>query len=271
MKIELKNVDFSYDNKNKVLKNLSLEIKDNESVAVIGQNGSGKTTLVKQLNGILKPTGGDILFDGASIIKKSVAELSRHVGYVFQNPDDQLFLSTVLKELEFGPKQLSFGNEKIEQCVKNASEICGLEELLESHPLDLGAAKKKFCTIAAVLAMDTEVVIFDEPTMGQDTKGVKRLSEIVHHLKNMGKTCITISHDMKFVAANFERVIVLMQGQVLLDGTPEEVFSKPDLLSRSFITPPPITRVCQKCGIGDHVFTVDAFQKHVKSAKGIEY
>lgn len=271
MKIELKNVDFSYDNKNKVLKNLSLEIKDNESVAVIGQNGSGKTTLVKQLNGILKPTGGDILFDGASIIKKSVAELSRHVGYVFQNPDDQLFLSTVLKELEFGPKQLRFGNEKIEQCVKNASEICGLEELLESHPLDLGAAKKKFCTIAAVLAMDTEVVIFDEPTMGQDTKGVKRLSEIVHHLKNMRKTCITISHDMKFVAANFERVIVLMQGQVLLDGTPEEVFSKPDLLSRSFITPPPITRVCQKCGIGDHVFTVDAFQKHVKSAKGIEY
>lgn len=111
MKIELKNVDFSYDGSNKVLKNLSLEVKDNESVAVIGQNGSGKTTLVKQLNGILKPTGGDILFDGASILKKSVAELSRHVGYVFQNPDDQLFLSTVLKELEFGPKQLGFERE----------------------------------------------------------------------------------------------------------------------------------------------------------------
>lgn len=264
MKIELKHVDFSYDNRSQVLKDISLTIEDNESVAVVGQNGAGKTTMVKLLNGILKPTGGDILFDGKSIVTSSVADLAKRVGYVFQNPDDQLFLTTVLKELEFGPKQLQTAPEKRTECVKKAAKICGLTELLEAHPLDLGAAKKKFCTIGSVLSMDTDVVIFDEPTMGQDIQGVKRLSDIMKELKREGKTCITITHDMKFAAGNFDRMIVLLQGQVLLDGETKEVFSQPKLLSQSYITPPPITRVCQKCGIGDQVFTVDGFREEMR-------
>lgn len=263
MKIELKHVDFSYDNKNQVLKDISLTIESNESVAVIGQNGAGKTTLVKQLNGILKPTGGDILLDGKSIITSSVAELAKQVGYVFQNPDDQLFLTTVLKELEFGPKQLKIAPDKREECIKKAAGLCGLTELLDAHPLDLGPAKKKFCTIASVLSMNTDVVIFDEPTMGQDIRGIKRLSDIIKELKRSGKICITITHDMKFAARNFDRMIVLMQGKVLLDDKTKAVFSKPEVLSRSYITPPPITRVCQKCGIGDCVFTIDEFQEEM--------
>ena len=267
MKIEIKKIDFSYDKQNQVIKELSLEIKENETVAIIGQNGSGKTTLVKQLNGILQPSKGDILFDGVSILGKSIAELSKKVGYVFQNPDDQLFLSTVQKELEFGPLQLGFDGKKQKECAQKAAEICYLTDVLEKHPLDLGASKKKFCTIASVISMDTEVVIFDEPTMGQDRKGIARLSEIVKYLKEQGKTCITISHDMKFVTNNFDRVIVLKNGELLLDGTPEEVFSKPEILSESYVTPPPITRVCQKCEIGHAVFRMEQFEETITKRK----
>lgn len=263
MKIELKNIDFSYDKKIPVIKNLSLEMKGNERVAIIGQNGSGKTTLVKQLNGILQPDKGDILFDDVSVLGKSIAALSEKVGYVFQNPDDQLFLSTVQKELEFGPIQLGFKKKKQKECAEKAAQICHLTEVLDKHPLDLGVSKKKFCTIASVLSMDTDVVIFDEPTMGQDVAGIECLVEIIKYLKEKNKICITISHDMKFVTKNFDRVIVLKNGELLLDGTPEEVFSKPEILSESYVTPPPITRVCQKCGIGQAVFHMEQFEKLV--------
>lgn len=265
MGISINNIRFSYDQKNDILKGITLSIPNRQCIALIGQNGSGKTTLVKQLNGILKPYSGDIFIDDESVLSKTTAQLAVKVGYVFQNPDDQLFLSTVKKELEFGPVQIRMKEEKRNKMIQTAAELCDLTDLLEKHPLDLGASVKKFCTIAAILAMDTDIVIFDEPTMGQDRKGIKLLEQIISYLKSNGKICIIISHDMKFVARNFERIVVLNQGEIILDGTPQEVFDQPDILKKSFVNPPPITRVCQKCGIQKNIFEISDFRSYMEN------
>ena len=209
-----------------------MTLDGNEPVAIIGQNGAGKTTLVKHFNGILRPTGGKVLIDGIDVNERSTAEWSRSVGYVFQNPDDQLFLESVRKEFEFGPRQIGMSDQDIAHRVDSIAELVGLTKKLDVHPFDLTPTEKKFCTIGAVIMMDPSVVIFDEPT---------------------------ISHDMKFVTANFSRVIVMYHGRVLLDGQAREVFAQTDTLRRSFVTPPPVTRVAQGAGLKETVFSVPAF------------
>lgn len=258
MKLELKDLRHVYPTGDEALRGISTVIEGTEPVAIIGQNGSGKTTLVKHFNGILRPTAGDVLLDGESISKRTTAQWSRDVGYVFQNPDDQLFLNTVRKELEFGPRQLGFPEDRISSLVAFAADLCALTEKLEEHPFDLTATEKKFCTVAAILTMNPQVLIFDEPTCGQDVEGTERLSKIIRTMEERGKLCITISHDMKFVVNHFKRSIVLCKGQILLDGPTKEVFSETEKLAQSFVSPPPVARVAQKT-LGETVFTTDAF------------
>lgn len=266
MKLELKELRHVYPTGDEALKGISTVIEGTEPVAIIGQNGSGKTTLVKHFNGILRPSTGDVLIDGESISKRSTAQWSRNVGYVFQNPDDQLFLNTVRKELEFGPRQIGMPEDKIAKLVEFAADICALTDKLEEHPFDLTATQKKFCTVAAIITMDPQVLIFDEPTCGQDVAGTERLCHIVRTLRERGKLCITISHDMKFVVNNFSRAIVLCKGQILLDGSMKEVFSQTEKLAQSFVSPPPVTRVAQRT-IGETVFTADAFIKVIEGRR----
>lgn len=259
MKIEVRDLRYVYPTGDEALKGVNLTIEGSQPVAIIGQNGSGKTTLVKHFNGILRPTSGDVLVNGESIASRSTAQWSRVVGYVFQNPDDQLFLDSVRKELEFGPRKIGMPEDRISAQVEFASKLCGIRDCLDKHPFDLTPTQKKFCTIASIITMDPEALIFDEPTCGQDSRGMEQLREIVSTLRNMGKLCITISHDMKFVASNFSRVVVLCKGRVILDGSPEEVFSQPKELSQSFVSPPPITRVAQRIGLDATPFTIDTF------------
>lgn len=261
MKIELKQLKHVYTTGDEALKGVNLVIEGTEPVAIIGQNGAGKTTIVKHFNGILRPTAGELLIDGESISKRSTARWSKEIGYVFQNPDDQLFLETVRKEFEFGPKQIGMSQKEIDERVNWVSELVGLSKKLDKHPFDLTSTEKKFCTIGAIIMMDPKVLIFDEPTCGQDVRGNRRLRKIIRELKEKGKLCITISHDMKFVVENFKRIIVMCKGQVLLDGNVEEVFAQPEVLKKSFVTPPPITRVAQGAGLKQTVFTTDAFMK----------
>ncbi len=267
MKIEIVDLVHRYPTGDVALRGISTVIEGTEPVAIIGQNGSGKTTLVKHFNGILRPTEGDVLLNGESINNKTTAQWSRHVGYVFQNPDDQLFLDSVPKELEFGPTRLGYSAEEIEAYVNYAADLCGLKDILDVHPFDLTSTEKKFCTIASVIAMNPEVIIFDEPTMGQDVEGLQRLSRIIKELREKGKLCITISHDMKFVVENFNRLIVLCKGEILLDGDKYEVLSQPEKLKLSFVTPPPITRVAQKTDLGT-VFTIEDLINAIKKKKG---
>lgn len=261
MKIEIRDLRHTYPTGDEALKGLSFIMDGPQPVAIIGQNGSGKTTLVKHFNGILRPTGGDVLINGERINSRSTAQWSKVVGYVFQNPDDQLFLDTVRKELEFGPRKIGLPEERIAAQVDFAAELCGLQDHLDRHPFDLTSTQKKFCTIASIMTMDPEALVFDEPTCGQDVRGIERLHKIVSTLKEMGKLCITISHDMKFVVRDFSRIIVLCQGRVILDGRAEQVFARPEELAQSFVSPPPITKVAQGIGLDTTAFTIDSFME----------
>ncbi|MCO6559343.1 MAG: ATP-binding cassette domain-containing protein [Bifidobacterium sp.] len=266
MKIELNDVGYSYQTGHHALEHINLSFEGNQSVAIIGQNGAGKTTLAKQLNGILRPTQGTLKIDGIEISGRTTSEWSKRVGYVFQNPDDQLFLETVREEFAFGPRNIGMDEETIERCIAKVAALTGLQDKLDVHPADLSPTEKKFCGIGAVVMMDPDAVVFDEPTCGQDYAGDVRLHDLIAELKREGKMRIAISHDMKFVVANFDRVVVMCQGKVLVDGTPEEVFSQVDVLRKSYVTPPPITRVAQGVGLKETVFIVPQFVEKLEDA-----
>jgi len=265
MKIEIKDLNHTYPNGVVALKKINLVIEGQSSIAIIGQNGAGKTTLVKHLNGILLPTAGDVLIDNVSTRTQSIARWSRRIGYIFQNPDDQLFQNSVRKELEFGPKRLGLDKEQIEKEIQYSSEISGLAKVLDSHPYDLPPTQKKMVAIASIIAMDPEVLVLDEPTMGQDMRGNQLLAELINKLLEAGKTLITISHDMKFVASYFDRVIVLCKGDVILDGTTREAFGQPDILALTYVAPPPMTRLAQRIRYEKTVLNINEFVQETES------
>ena len=269
MQIELKNLHYSYPSGGEVLKGINLVIGGTEPVAIIGQNGAGKTTAVKHFNGILRPTSGEVLIDGENIETRSTAQWSKKVGYVFQNPDDQLFLESVRKEFEFGPRQIKMPEKEIKRRNEWVAELVGMSEKLDMHPFDLTPSEKKFCTIGAVLMMDPDVLIFDEPTCGQDVQGNHRLLSIIKALKERGKLCITISHDMKFVVSSFRRIIVMCGVEVILDGRAEEVFAQTEILKKSFVAPPPVTKVAQGAGLKKTVFTTEAFMEALEDERKV--
>ena len=261
MLIEFQKVSHVYPTGEQALKEINFQVSSTDPIAIIGQNGAGKTTIVKHLNGLLKATSGDVLIEGVSVSARTTSEWAKTVGYVFQNPDNQLFLDTVKKELEFGPKQIGMSKKEIAERVSMVSEFIGLEKSLTVHPFDLSATEKKFCTIGSVLMMNPKIIILDEPTCGQDTIGNTRLKKLIQEIKNQGILCITISHDMKFVVENFKRVIVMKQGEIIIDGPKEEVFKETEKLASSYVSAPPITRLSQKLGFKQLTFTADELIK----------
>lgn len=259
MKIQFSDLHFSYPSGDEALKGISLEFSGTAPVAIIGQNGSGKTTFAKHFNGILRPSSGKLLIDGEDIHARSTAEWSAKIGYVFQNPQDQLFLETVKKELEFGPKKIKMDPEHIAENVKYAAQLCKMDDKLDIHPFDLSPTQRKFCTIASIIAMNPEVILLDEPTGGQDYYGTLLLEEIIESLQKKGKLVITISHDMDFVIRNFERVIALCDGKVIIDADARTAFSKVEELARTFIEPPPVTRIAQALDFDGTVVDLQRF------------
>ncbi|HQA50596.1 MAG TPA: ATP-binding cassette domain-containing protein [Syntrophomonadaceae bacterium] len=231
------------------LRGINLQIDHGEKVAIIGQNGAGKSSLVKHFNGLLKPTSGDVTINGVNTKEKTTAQLSRWVGYVFQNPDDQLFKNSIREELLFGPRQLSTDQVKIDEIVLEIAHLTGLESSLDKNPYDLSLSDRKFVSIASVLTMDQDVVILDEPTAGQSDDKIALLESIVNYLQEKGKTIIVIAHDMEFVAKNFTRVIVLSGGKILMDDSADRVFAQPEKLRQSQLRPPHITRLCLEFGL----------------------
>jgi energy-coupling factor transport system ATP-binding protein len=256
MDIEIRDVHFSYISGLEVLGGVSLTIASGERVAIVGQNGAGKTTLVKQMNGLLKPTSGSVFIGGKDTKDLSVAKLSAMVGYVFQNPDVQLFSSNVEEEIRFGPRNLGFEPDKVDQLVDRSMELTGLQDRRKVNPYDLSPTWRKMVAFASVIAMDTEIVILDEPTTGQDAFMVQRIAGIIAALSAQGKTLITITHDIDFGAAN------------LLDGSIKDVVSQDDVLTMTFVDPPQITRLGKGLGFQQVVINqaefLDSYQKMVK-------
>jgi len=226
-------------------------------IIIAGCNGAGKTTLVKLLKGLLKPISGNIYYGGDNIAQKTVAMLAGEIGYVFQNPDDQIFKYHVIDEIMFGPQNIGMTKEQAKEKALQALELVGLKQLAGENPYDLELSERKLVAIASVLAMDTKVLILDEPTIAQDWKGRTIIQNIIKDLSKQGKTVIAILHDMDFVAESFERVIVMAHGKVLADGTKEEVFAQKDILEQARIDQPYLMKLCQQLGYEKLYFTLE--------------
>ncbi len=248
MRIDIKDLQFSYPTGLQALSGISLTIESGEQIAIVGQNGAGKTTLVKHLNGLLQPTSGYVRIGDWDTKEHSVAKLAKRVGYVFQNPDEQLFSKNVGTEVAFGPKNLGFNAGQIEGQVKDALAMTELSDKTETNPYDLSPTWRKMVAIASIIAMDTPIVIFDEPTTGQDAANIARIANVIDVLRERGKTVITITHDIDFCAENFERVIAMSQGKILLDGKANEVLGQDDVLATTYVDPPQLTRLGKRLG-----------------------
>ncbi len=236
----------------RALDGVDLRLAAGERVAHIGQNGSGKTTLVRHLNGLLRPTAGRVTVDGADAASLTVAQLAARVGLTFQDPDRQIFAGSVRAEVEFGPRNLGRSGAELASARAEALQATGLVGEEKTNPYDLGASRRKLLAIASVLAMRTPVLVLDEPTTGQDARGVERVRAIVEAVAAEGRTVIAISHDMRFVAESFPRVVVMRAGRVILDGTPAEVFGPAswNALQSTYLEPPLAAVVGDRLGLG---------------------
>jgi len=231
---------------------VDLTVRRGERVAIIGQNGSGKTTLVRHFNGLLRPTDGRVFVDGADAAGRRVAALAASVGLAFQDPDRQIFAGRVRSEVGFGPRNLGRTGADLERAIDEALVATGLDGEANTNPYDLGYSRRKLLALASILAMGTPVVVLDEPTTGQDARGVERIRLIVERLAGAGRTVVAISHDMRFVAESFERVVVMRDGRIVLDGQPAEVFAKPawETLASTFLEPPLAARIGARLALG---------------------
>jgi len=241
--IEVKDVYFTYPNGVEALRGVSLIIPDGEFMAVMGQNGAGKTTLVKHFNGLLKPTRGEVVVDGISTQKVSVAQLARKVGFVFQNPDHQLFCETVEDEVAFALRNFGFEEEAIKRRVTWALNLLDVEQYRTASPFMLSGGERKRVALASILAWDPNVVILDEPTIGQDHQQKEKLRHFILQLNAQKKTVVVVTHDVEFVAECNPRVVLMSDGKIVADGGAEEILTNPKLVAQASIVPPQITQI----------------------------
>ena len=242
---QIDHISFAYQKNVMVLENLSISM-DHRATAIIGQNGAGKTTLVRLLKGLLKPISGNIYFQEEDISGKTVAMLAGKVGYVFQNPDDQIFKYNVLDEVMFGPMNIGMTLDEAKDRAMKALDLMGLSGKEKENPYDLELYERKMVAIASVVAMNTDVVILDEPTIAQDYPGKKKIGEMITNLSEEGKLVIAILHDMDFVAEHFERVIVMAHGKILAVDTAEKVFAQDEILKEARLQKPYMTQLMER-------------------------
>ncbi len=243
--IEFRDVTFVHQNGVKALDRVNFRVDQGETVAIVGENGAGKTTLVKHVTGLLKPTSGSVLVNGQDTTKASTAQLSRTVGVAFQNPDHQLFSESVQEEMAFALRNFGFSPELVEQRVKWGLELFGLEEYRESSPLVLSGGEKKRLTLACILAWDPEVVILDEPTVGQDAIQKEKLAGTVKLLASTGKTVILVSHDIEFLWPLQPRAVVMKAGRIVADGPARTLMLEKTVLEGARVTQPQLVSFYQ--------------------------
>ena len=252
------------------VKDISLEINPGEIVGVIGQNGSGKTTLVKHFIGLLKPTSGKVIVNGRDTAPLRVQQIAANVGYVYQNPNHQLFARTVREELAFGPRNLDLPEDEVNARVEQAVEFFHLEELLELHPYRISFPLRKLVGMASIYTMRPAVFILDEPTTGQDNVTTQTVYRLIKKLRDEGSTVLCVAHDMILLAEVVDRMLVLRDGDLIMDATPREVFSDYEIMSSTHLTPPQITtlslRLKEKYGAFDAaVLSIDEMVSKVKA------
>ncbi|WP_320174051.1 ABC transporter ATP-binding protein [Maridesulfovibrio sp.] len=249
MTIEVTNLSFCYASGVEALKDISLTLNQGEIVALLGHNGSGKSTLVRHFNGLLHPTSGSVKVNGILTAEEKVSRLAGMVAMLFQNPDDQICKATVWDEIIFGPKNLGYEADRIQGLGERFLSSMGLQELKDCNPHDLGFSERKRLVMGSVLAMDTGIVVFDEPTAGLDSREILMLESEISKLRDAGRTVVVISHDMDFVAENCSRAICLEKGKKQFDGKVADLFMNNDLLERCGLLPPQVVQLGNHYGL----------------------
>jgi len=242
--VRIENLCYRLEDGSEILKNINLDIKSEEFLALLGHNGAGKTTLAGHLIGFYRPSFGRILLNGKDIERYSTAQLSKTVGYLFQNPDSQIFMDSVTKEVRFGLENVGIPKDKIEKLVNESLETMELSAYKDRHPHSLSRGQRQRLAVASILALEPDLLVLDEPTTGQDRGHIMKFLDKIKELKKLGKTVILITHDMELVAEYAERVVVMKQGRILLDGTTANVFSNTEKLNEAGIIPPLLSRLC---------------------------
>lgn len=264
--IRVKNLCFSYTKGKQVLKDISFHIKKGEFVALVGQNGTGKTTLLKHFNGLLKPVDGKVYINGLDVSKHKTSKLARHIGFLFQNPDHQIFCSTVRQEVAFGLNNFKLSSREVDKRVQEAIEKVGLEHYMDTNPFCLSKGQRQRVALASILALDVDIIVLDEPTTGQDYKESIQIMNMVEELNGLGKTIVMVTHNMELVASYTSRVIILNEGSILEDGTPTEVFSRMHSLQKASLSAPQIFSLAQrfsKTGLFKGVTTVEQMYQQI--------
>lgn len=254
------------------VEHMSFDVNEGEFLGIIGHTGSGKSTLIQHLNGLLQPTAGEILLRGKNIWAepKKIREVRFKVGLVFQYPEYQLFEETVYKDIAFGPANQGKTGDELDHAVWEAAKLVGIrDDQLEKSPFELSGGQKRRVALAGVLAMEPEVLVLDEPTAGLDPAGRENLmANIRDYHRNKGKTIILVSHSMDEIARNVDRILVLKNAHVLMQGTPAEVFARGEELLSAGLDVPQITRIAMELkrrgvDIDPAVYTVEALERQL--------
>jgi energy-coupling factor transporter ATP-binding protein EcfA2 len=241
--LSVQDLSHSYSDEIHALRGVSLDVHKGEFIALVGQNGAGKTTLAKHFNGLLRPTKGRVIVDGKDAAGQAIYDLAKVVGYVFQNPDHQIFSATVWEEAAYGLKVQGITGEKAKERVANVLELVGLSDLLELNPFTLSKGDRQKLAVASILAIEPQVLVIDEPTTGLDARGAEGMMTLIDHLNKLGHTVIIITHDMKLVAEYATRVIAMSRGKVIADCTPAELFSNGAVMENARVKPTSIARL----------------------------
>ena len=262
--VEIENLHHYYNPEVHALKGVSVAIQERQIVGIIGQNGSGKSTLARHLVGLLKPTNKDAVLKvkGQDIRKMRIDKIIPMINYVFQNPDDQLFAESIWDEVAFAPKMLEFDEQKTKELTEEALEYFDLLQYKNRYIYGLDEDLKTYLAIASILPLQPDVLLIDEPTTGLDTNGELRMMNTLHRLRNeKNKTIIIITHNMKTIANNCDRVLVMARGDLILEGTPRDVFDQTETLLKADVLPPQITRLgqslAQEFGCPKNILTVE--------------
>ena len=261
------------------VEDVSIDVMPGEFLGIIGHTGSGKSTLIQHLNGLLRPTQGRVLLDGKDIWAepKKIRQVRFQVGLVFQYPEYQLFEETVYKDIAYGPGNMGLDRDEIDRRVRESAALVGLtEEQLEKSPFELSGGQKRRVAIAGVIAMEPKVLILDEPTAGLDPRGREAiLAQLRSYHKQKGNTVILVSHSMEEIARNVDRIVVMSHSHKLMDGPPEEGFSRADELLQVGLDVPQVTKVAmelQRRGLlpDSSIYTIDELVRRLLALKGGE-
>ena len=240
--IGMHDVTYTYENGVNAVKGVNLNIYDGEIVGIMGMNGAGKTTLFRMLNGLIRPSNGTIIFECETIAEKTIAQLSQSIGIIFQNPEHQLFANTIEEEIEFSLKSLKLNSEEIRHRVDAVLSEFKLGRYRKRSPLNLSGGETKKLAVASIICRDPRVIVFDEPTLGQDARELELFTNLLYKEKRGGKTIIIVTHNVEYALEHIPRTILMSNGEIIADGPTDALLKNESLIKKASLTLPQVRR-----------------------------